>query len=68
MDRPPVLHSELCVFNRLPTNTKPKYNVDVWKLDFNVEYDVDDLKGKDRAEEIKQNVRSWKEEHPFVNA
>ena len=67
MDRPPKLSTATCVFHHLPVETRPVDYGDVYKeIDFNAEYDIDDLSGNKRVEEIRTAVSHWKAEHPFV--
>jgi hypothetical protein len=67
MDRPPKLSTQTCLFHHLPIYTRPVDFVSVYKeIDYNLEYDIDDLSGKERVESIKTAILHWKADRPFV--
>ena len=66
MDRDPVIFTERCEYYHVPNTTSPSDYITVHKLEFNLDYDINDHEGKMKAEELTNITFLWKAEHPVI--
>ena len=66
VDREPILWSDVRKRYNFPPEAQPSICVPVFTIDFIMNYDIDDCGGKEKADEIVQIVRAWKQVHPVI--
>jgi len=52
MNRDPVIFTERCEYYNVPNTTSPSDYITVNKLEFNLDYDINDHEGKMKADEL----------------